>query len=116
MNFKRRFIVNGVYKIMKKYIIIIFAALYLLSYGEVRRSHLLVHTSSFSGSKGDDKLTYSHGVYPTDVIGLLQPRLFYTVVLADLIFKPLIYGEVMYWYVVEPRDSLWQYEVEEKPP
>ncbi len=98
---------------MKKYIIAIVVILYLWSYVEVRRSHLLVHTSSFAGGKGDDKLTYSHGVSPTDVIGLLQPSLFYTVVLANYIYKPLMFSEKMYWYMVEPRDSIWQYEIED---
>lgn len=97
---------------MKKYIVIvatvIFAVLYMWSYVEVRRGHILVHTSSFSGDRDGDKLTYSHGVSPTDVIGLLQPRLFYTVVLANFIYQPLMLSEVMYWYVVEPRDSIWQ--------
>lgn len=91
-------------------VIAVFAILYLGSYFELRRSHLLVHTSSFAGGMGDDRLTYNHGVYPTDVIGLLQPRLFYTVVFANLIYKPLMLIEVMYWYIVEPRDSIWQYE------
>lgn len=105
--------VNGIHKIMKKYIIVIFAAIYLLSYVEVRLSHLLVHTSSFSGDRDGDKLTYSHGVSSTDVIGLLQPSLFYTVVLANFIYQPLMVAEKMYWYVVEPRESIWQYEVED---
>ncbi len=102
---------------MKKYIVIvatvIFAVLYMWSYVEARRSHLLLHTSSFAGGKGNDKLTYSHGVSPTDVIGLLQPRLFYIVVLANYVYKPLMLAEVMYWYVVEPRGSIWQYEYED---
>lgn len=99
--------------VIKKYLIVIFVAIYLLSYIEVRRSHLLVHTSSFSGEMDGNKLTYSHGVSPTDVIGLLQPRLFYTVFFAQLIYKPLMFAEVMYWYVVEPRDSIWQYEIKD---
>lgn len=102
---------------MKKLIIllsaIIFTVIYLWSYIEIRSNHLLVHTSSFSGETNGNKLTYSHGVRPTDVIGLLQPRLFYTVSFAQLIYTPLIYAEVAYWYLVEPRDSIWQYEVEE---
>ena len=98
---------------MKKYIIIIFVAIYLLSYFEVRRSHLIVHTSSFSGDKDGDELTYTHGVRPTDVIGLLQPRLFYIIVFAQLIYKPLMFSEKMYWYMVEPRSSIWQYEIED---
>ena len=98
---------------MKKYLIVIFAALYLLSYIEVRRSHLLVHTSSFSGEQDGDKITYSHGISPTDVIGLLEPRLFSTVVFVQLIYSPLMVSEVMYWYLVEPRGSIWQYKIED---
>ena len=89
---------------MKKYIVIvatvIFAVLYMWSYVEVRRGHILVHTSTFSGDRDGDKLTYSHGVSPTDV-------------LANFIYQPLMLSEVMYWYVVEPRDSIWQYAYED---
>lgn len=102
-------------KLMKKYIavvIAIFAVIYLWSYSEVRRSHLLVHTSSFSANSDGIKLTYSHGVCPTDAIRLLQPRLSYTVFFAQLIYSPLMLGEVIYWYIVEPRDSIWQYKAE----
>ena len=102
---------------MKKYVIIlstiILTVIYISSYIEVRLSHLLVHTSSFSAGKNGDKLTYSHGISTTDVIGLLQPRLFYATFFAQLIYTPLIYAEVAYWYVVEPKDSIWQDKVED---
>ncbi len=99
--------------IKKKYVLIIFTIIYLSSYIEVRHRHLLVHSSSFTSNHDGIKLTYSHKILPTDVIGLLQPSLFYTVVLANFIYQPLMVAEKMYWYVVEPRESIWPYEVED---
>lgn len=102
---------------MKKYIIIlstiILTVIYISSYIEVRLSHLLIHTSSFSANSKGIKLTYSHEVRSTDIIGLLQPRLFYTIVFGQFVYKPLMFSEKMYWHVVEPRNSIRQYEVED---
>lgn len=94
---------------MKKYVIMIFTVIYLSSYIEVRRSHLLVHSSSFTSNHEGIKLTHSHKISSTDVIGLLQPRLFYASFFTQLIYTPLTIIEEMYWYVVEPKDKLWPY-------
>lgn len=93
----------------KKYILIIFTIIYLLGYIEVRRSHLLVHSSSFISNHDGIKLTDSHKIIPTEVIGLLQPRLFYLGYFSHIIYKPLTIIETLYWYGVEPRESIWRY-------
>lgn len=94
---------------MKKYIIIIFTTIYLLGYIEIRRNHLLVHSSGFISNHDGVKLTYGHKISPGSVVGLLQPRLLYVSFFAHLIYRPLTIIEERYWYRVEPRDDVWPY-------
>ena len=86
-----------------------FTVIYLLGYIEIRRNHLLVHSSGFISNHDGVKLTNGHNISPGDVVGLLQPRLLYASFFAHLIYRPLSIIEEKYWYMVEPKDEIWPY-------
>ena len=94
----------------KKRLLLILLALYLAGYPVVRSMNLVVHAATFATNLGGEVVINGHYMRPGDAgIPMLQPLGWITVLLASLVYLPVMPFETFCWSIVHPSGSPFPY-------
>jgi hypothetical protein len=90
-------------------IIVTLCLLYAAAYGAARSKHWLIHRVGYYSDTGENRKVGRHYISSGDLGSpMLAPRISIAQGLATIFFWPATQAELVYWYLVQPRDSPWQ--------
>lgn len=91
---------------LKKSTAIVLVIIYLLTYGMMRHTHMLVHQVGWNIQDDGSKTLHEHRISAGDFVGLLQPASALIASISSVIYYPLRLAESSIWYTIQPIETV----------